>query len=116
MSSLSAESAFDPPAVLEAAFYRGLEALHEKVAHWEATAPPTERMTAARLSALWTASCAELEASGAPAVDLFGRPVTLRSLPPELLELLEPRWMVTDARRLPEDVENWPAWVAREAP
>ncbi|MBM4369913.1 MAG: hypothetical protein FJ102_27130, partial [Deltaproteobacteria bacterium] len=51
-----------------------------------------------------------------PARDPFGRLLHLSVLPQNLLALADPRVMVSDAGRLPEDVENWPAYVAEEAP
>ena len=35
---------------------------------------------------------------------------------PDLLSLTDPRSVIVVGTRLPEDVENWSAWVAREKP
>jgi len=37
-------------------------------------------------------------------------------LPYDLLSLTEPRQLVVDGTRLPEDLENWQQWVAKEKP
>jgi hypothetical protein len=36
-------------------------------------------------------------------------------LPSDLLELTDPRLLVADKRRLPEDVENWQTFVRENA-
>ena len=46
--------------------------------------------------------------------DAYGQPLELGRLPSDLLALTDPRLMVLDARHLPEDVEDWQAFVAGE--
>lgn len=46
-------------------------------------------------------------------LDPFGLPLSLGRLPDELLELADPRYVVVDASRLPEDLEPWQPWVRR---
>ena len=57
---------------------------------------------------LWEAEAAEVS-------DPFGRPMTLDRLPTDLLALAEPRLVVLDAARLPEDLEPWIPWVQRRS-
>ena len=42
--------------------------------------------------------------------EAFGRELGIGILPADLLAQTDPRQVVADARRLPEDVTNWPAW------
>ena len=46
----------------------------------------------------------------------YGRPLRLYRLPADLLALTDPHAVVATGTRLPEDVENWSAWVAKEKP
>jgi hypothetical protein len=40
----------------------------------------------------------------------------LHRLPADLLALTEPRAVVVNGTRLPEDTQNWSQWVAKEKP
>src|SRR5262249_15615391 len=112
----SAESPFDPIEELTDRFYVVLAELHAQVHAWEAKAPPAEKMTPATLARLWQAALAACQARGERTDDAYGRTLRLSRLPPDLLSLTDPRAVVVVATRLPEDVENWPAWVAKEKP
>ncbi|HEX3757554.1 MAG TPA: MG2 domain-containing protein [Kofleriaceae bacterium] len=111
-----AESRFDPIEELTDRFYIVLAELHAQVQRWEATAPAAEKMTPAVMAGLWRAALDACAAHGQRVDDAYGRRMRLSRLPPDLLSLTDPRAVVAVATRLPEDVENWPAWVARERP
>jgi hypothetical protein len=68
------------------------------------------------MARLWKASLEGLERRNEPAHDAWDRPLRLHRLPADLLALTEPRLLVVDATRLPEDIQNWSQWVAREQP
>jgi hypothetical protein len=53
---------------------------------------------------------------GKPNDDAYGRRLRLSLLPSDLLSLVDPRAVIVVGTRLPEDVENWTAWVAKEKP
>jgi hypothetical protein len=110
------ESVFDPIEELTDRFYVALAELHAQVHAWEATAPAAEKMTAAKLAQLWSAALDACAARGARVDDAYGRRLRLARLPADLLSLTDPRAVVVVGTRLPEDVENWPAWVAKERP
>lgn len=110
------ESRFDPIEELTDRFYTVLAELHAQVQHWEASAPAAEKMTPAVMAGLWRAALDACAARGQRVDDAYGRRMRLSRLPPDLLSLTDPRAVVAVATRLPEDVENWPAWVARERP
>ena len=111
-----AESTFDPIEELTDRFYAVLAELHAQVRAWEAKAPAAEKMAPATMARLWQAAIAACAARGVQVVDAYGRTLRLSRLPPDLLSLTDPRAVVVVATRLTEDVENWPAWVARERP
>ena len=111
-----ATSAFDPIEELTDRFYGVLAELHVQARAWEATAPASEKMAPATMARLWRAALAACSARGERITDAYGRPLRLSRLPADLLSLTDPRQVVVVATRLPEDVENWPAWVAKETP
>lgn len=111
----SALSEFDPIAELTDNFYRALTELHVQARRWDEQAPPAERMSPSTMAALWKRALAACEQRGERIVDAYGRALRLVLLPPDLLALIDPRVVVGGAR-LPEDIENWAAWVARERP
>ena len=43
--------------------------------------------------------------------DVIGRPMKLELLPDELINLTDPRLVVADGTRLPEDIEAWTRFV-----
>jgi hypothetical protein len=111
-----AASQFHPLEELTDRFYTVLGELHVQVQRWEATAPQADKMTPAVMARLWQAALDACVARGERVDDAYGRRLRLSRLPPDLLSLTDPRAVVAVATRLTEDVENWPAWVARERP
>jgi len=107
----SGAATFDWNGQLTDAFYTLYGQARSEVRAWERKAPAGEPLTAAGMVSLW-----EKTLSAHPAEDPFGRRLHLSALPPDLLALTDPRFMVADGARLPEDVENWAAHVAEEAP
>lgn len=104
----------DERAILVEQFQRVQLVLLGQVAAWEDTAPDTERMTPERMMRMWEEAVAAVSAAGEPPVDAFGRPLTLGVLPGELLAEVDPRAVVRDATRLPDDVVNWTRFVREE--
>lgn len=111
-----AASRFDAIAELTDRFYIVLAELHVQARQWEKSAPPGEKMQPAMMAALWKQALAAAERRGETVTDAYGRRLLLRRLPPDLLALTDPRAVIVVGTRLPEDVENWAAWVAREQP
>ncbi|MGH2897246.1 MAG: hypothetical protein ACRDMZ_01120, partial [Solirubrobacteraceae bacterium] len=97
-------------------FYIVLAELHAQTRAWEAKAPQAEKMSPETMAKLWRAALAACAARGQRIDDAYGRTMRLSRLPSDLLALTDPREVVVVATRLPEDVENWPAWVAKEEP
>lgn len=114
--SASGEVPFDPLETLTDRFYLALGELYAEVRAWEQQAPKEEQMQPALLAKLWKSAVERTAQKGTPATDAYQRPLRLSELPADLLALTDPRMVVVDGTRLPEDVENWPAWVAREKP
>ncbi|MBN8229494.1 hypothetical protein JYK02_18455 [Corallococcus macrosporus] len=112
----SATSPFSPDAELTEPFYAVLTELHARTRKWEETAPAGETLDPAGLARLWAESLAACEQRGQKVTDAFGRKLRLSRLPEDLLALTDPRAVVVNGTRLPEDVVNWGAWVAQEAP
>lgn len=112
----SGHSRFDAVAELTDRFYIVLAELHVQARRWEATAPATEQMQPATMAKLWSQALAAAEQRGEIVTDAYGRRLRLRRLPADLLALTDPRAVIVVGTRLPEDVENWSAWVARENP
>jgi hypothetical protein len=114
--SLAVRSTFDPDVELTEPFYRVLAELTVQVRAWEQSAPEGETLSPAGMAKLWNQALEACEKRGEAVTDAYGRELKLSRLPPELLALTDPRAVVVSGTRLPEDVENWGAWVAREAP
>ena len=114
--SVSGETLFDPIETLTDKFYIALEELHAQTRQWEASAPEAEKMTPKTMASLWGKAIDSLEKKKTPANDAWGRPLRLHRLPYDLVSLTDPRAVVVNGTRLPEDVENWPAWVSKEKP
>ncbi|WP_307734619.1 MG2 domain-containing protein [Pyxidicoccus parkwayensis] len=114
--SVNAVSPFDPSAEMTDPFYTVLAELHARVRAWEEKAPEGETLDPEGLAKLWDGALTACEQRGEKVTDAFGRRLRLSRLPADLLSLTDPRAVVTSGTRLPEDVENWNAWVAREAP
>jgi hypothetical protein len=113
---LHSDGSFDPVPRLTDAFYTVLTELHKQTRAWEASAPTDEQMQPATMARLWGRAQKACDDRGEPAADAWGRPLRLHQLPTDLLALTEPRMVVVDGTRLPEDVENWAAYVAEEQP
>ena len=112
----TATTQFDPIEELTDNFYTVLAELHVQTRTWEASAPATEKMRPATMSTLWTKALAACEKRGEKVVDAYGRRLRLSMLPADLLSLTDPRAVIVLGTRLPEDVENWAAWVNKEKP
>jgi len=110
------ETNFDAVEQLTDRFYAVLAELHAQTRTWEASAPADEKMTPRTMAALWTKSLEVCAKRGESIVDAYGRTLKLSRLPSDLLALTDPRAVVVMGTRLPEDVENWTAWVSKEKP
>lgn len=114
--SARATSHFDAIEELTDHFYDVLAELHAQTRAWETAAPAGELMRPATMARLWKQALAACAARGQPVVDAYGRKLRLSRLPRDLLALTDPRAVVIVGTRLPEDVEDWAAWVAKEKP
>ena len=114
--SASTSAQFDPIGPLTDRFYLALAELHVGVKAWEAEAPKTEQMKPETMARLWEEALDRIEERGEQPVDAYGQRLRLSQLPADLLSLTDPRMVVIDGTRNPEDVENWAAWVAKEKP
>ncbi len=113
---VSGQTAFDANEVLVDRFYVALGELSNQVREWEGSAPSAEKMSNATMARLWKTSLEALERRKEPARDAWGRALRLHRLPMDLLALTEPRSLVINGTRLPEDMPNWSQWVAKEKP
>jgi hypothetical protein len=68
------------------------------------------------MAGLWSKALSACEARKENVADAFGRRLRLHRLPPDLLALTDPRVVVVLGTRLPEDVESWTDYVAKEKP
>jgi hypothetical protein len=68
------------------------------------------------MARLWSKALDAVARRGKPNDDAYGRRLRLSLLPSDLLSLVDPRAVIVVGTRLPEDVENWTAWVAKEKP
>ncbi len=106
----------DPLVALTDSFYTVLQELHAQTRAWEQSAPENEKMTPPKMAKLWERALDECHKRGQPVTDAFGRRLKLSQLPSDLLALVDPRAVVVQGTRLPEDVESWTGWVAKEMP
>ncbi len=111
-----AAGSFDPVVPLTETFYEVLADAQQRVAAWERGAPDGELMTAPQMVELWSETLRERRRAGLPCADAYGMDLELGRLPSDLLSLTDPRLLVTDASRLPEDVENWKGFVREVSP
>lgn len=114
--SISGGTVFDPNEAQVDRFYVVLGELYGQVRAWETAAPPKEKMTPPVMARLWNQSLDAVEARKDSARDAWGRRLRLHRLPVDLLALTEPRAVVINGTRLPEDTQNWSQWVAKEKP
>ncbi len=115
-TSANGETVFDPNETQVDRFYVVLGELNAQVRAWETSAPASEKLTPKTLASLWNKSLGALEKKKESVNDAWGRRMRLYRLPYDLLSLTEPRQLVVDGTRLPEDLENWQQWVAKEKP
>ncbi len=111
-----ASGSFTPLEPLTDRFYPVLAELYALTRDWEASAPKGELMKPEKMADLWDEALDRVEDAGGAVEDAYGRRLRLGLLPASLLELTDPRQAVLDGTRLPEDVEDWALWVAREKP
>jgi hypothetical protein len=102
---------FDADAEMTDAFYALYAEARRGVRTWEKEAAAGETLSAKQMVAIWEEALA-----AHPAEDPFGRRLHLSVLPRDLLALTDPRFMMSDGARVPEDVESWTPYVAKEAP
>lgn len=114
--AVSGSTHFDPTEALTDHFYAALRELHAQTRAWEGSAPKAEKLVPRTQARLWAAALDALEARNENVRDGYGRRLRLHRLPSELLELTAPQAVVLDGTRMPEDVENWAKFVAREKP
>lgn len=114
--SVSGQAYFDPIGPLTDHFYAVLGQLHQETRAWEASAPRAEQMRPATMAKLFEQALRAVEARGEAVTDAYGQRLRLSQLPPDLLALCAPQAVVVVGTRLPEDVEDWAAWVAKEQP
>jgi hypothetical protein len=112
-ASLAIAGGVDRDTVMIRNFFRVLLVVADRVRAWESSAAEGERLDNARLVALWDEAVASLDGDD-PAVDAFRRPLTLAVVPEPLLAKASPRALVSDATRLPEDLEDFVQYVTRE--
>lgn len=110
-ASTSAQTPFDPAAPLADRFYTVLEDLYVVVRGFEEKAPKDEKLTPEKMLALWDDALRSAKKRGKDTTDIFGRPMQLALLPEELINLTDPRLVVADGTRLPEDIEAWTRFV-----
>ncbi|MCB9692253.1 MAG: hypothetical protein H6736_10610 [Alphaproteobacteria bacterium] len=99
---------------LDAAFARAWAATVERVHAWERGAAESEKLDYPRMRTFWEQALRDLRQAGTPAEDAYGRELALRWLPPSYLDQLDPRAVVGDKTRLPEDLVGWRNWVTSE--
>lgn len=114
--SVSGSTAFDPNEAQVDRFYVVLGELYTQVRTWESSAPAAEKMTPATMARLWNKALDAVEGRKESARDAWGRRLRLHRLPSDLLALTDPRQVVVNGTRLPEDTQNWSMWVAKEKP
>ncbi len=116
VASGDAMTAFDPAAVMVDRFYTVLAELHTQARRWEAEAPPDEKMTPATMVSLWKRALDACAQRGDAVDDAYGRRLRLSRLPADLLVLADPRAVIAQGTRLPEDIESWTEHVAKVKP
>jgi hypothetical protein len=114
--SLNGNTTFEPNEAQVDRFYAVLGELYTQVRDWENAAPAAEKMSPLTMARLWNKSLDAVEGRKESARDAWGRRLRLHRLPADLLALTEPRQVVVNGTRLPEDTQNWSQWVAKEKP
>jgi hypothetical protein len=103
---------FDAIEELTDRFYAILPELYAQARAWEANSKASDKMRPATMAALWDKALAACESRKERVDDAFGRRLSLQVLPADLLALTDPH-VVVGGTRVPEDVENWAAWVQK---
>jgi hypothetical protein len=111
-NSATAVSSFEPQEETMTVFWEVLGDVHDAVRAWEAT--DDGLLTNDRMAVLYGEVLDARADAGTPMTDPWGRRLELYLLPDELLNLVEPRVLVRDATKVPEDVVNWNHWVHME--
>lgn len=101
--------------VLEASFARALGVAARRVRDWERGAAAGDTFDNDAMVRVWSDTLAELRDAGTPALDAWGRELSLPRLPPPLLAQLDPRQLVRDGTHLPEDLVAWAHHVAQSS-
>ena len=114
--SINAHSAFDPSMALHNTFYEILFEAREAVGNWEQSAKTDAIFTPEQMIEIWNSTLTIRQKRGESYADAFGIKLHLHRLPDHLLELVDPRVMIRDARHLPEDVEDWTRFVFGRQP
>jgi hypothetical protein len=112
----SAATLFDPVAETVPRFYAILEELYRQTYAWEKSTKADRKMTPETMVEMWNKALDQIAKDGGETNDAFGRRMRLHRLPDDLLMLADPRQVVSDGGRLPEDVENWVKWVKNRRP
>ena len=114
--SARATTPSNPRSTLVDRFFPVLTELARAERAWEADTAADQRLTPSQVAELWRTARERAAAAGHPVLDAYGAPLLLHRLPPDLLDMTAPHAIVTDGARLPDDLENWTLWVAREQP
>jgi hypothetical protein len=112
---VSGRTELDVIAPLTDRFYTLLGDVHGAVRSWEESAGEKDKMTPPRMFKIWQSTVSAAQKKGTDVSDAFGRPVQLRSLPDDLLALVDPRSVIVEGTHLPEDIEPWIPWVREHA-
>jgi hypothetical protein len=105
---------FDLDQEIAETFYAVLPDVRAAVRGWEDAAADGALFTNDAAAGIWVAAVKARVAAGEPARDPWGRPLALGALPDPLLARVDPRVLVRDATRLPEDIIEWTGWVRAE--
>lgn len=100
-----------PEALLIDHFFVLLKELHHQALLWESNTQVHEQMKPEVVVQLWEKALESCRKQGLTCQDTFGHDLLLTALPPELLNLTDPRFLVVEGTRLPEDMVNWDYWV-----
>ncbi|MCB9791801.1 MAG: hypothetical protein H6741_03655 [Alphaproteobacteria bacterium] len=112
--TISGGHATDEEEILASVFYELLSDAQRAVRAWEAKAPEGETLSNKTMAELWGEMLDAREEAGAPVEDAWSRRMELWRLPEDLLALTEPRLLVSDGTRIPDDIEPWQQWVMTE--
>lgn len=113
-AAASGHSSIDETEVLTVHFYRTLSEVIDRVHAWEESGAPEERLSPERMASFWRDAVRDMSRNGKRPIDAYDRTLTLDVLPNDLLVQVDPRTVVADGTRLPEDVTDWVRWVRTE--